>query len=130
MASSISLAAWLQLALVLLARPAGVSRGGDAWRALVGRMGSGLWSGTCHGKSSHRIASPAIVTSAIVSYNRKYSKHNMVASTIWWAMVGHRLSGLVDAVRSQRYRGGGGVIRRVVLLVRLSDVPLAALFAC
>eukprot|EP00964_Phaeocystis_antarctica_P035584 scaffold20330_cov46-Phaeocystis_antarctica.AAC.2 len=41
-------------------------------------------------------------------------------------MAGHRLSGLVDAVRSQRFRGGGGVIRRVVLIVRRSDVPLAA----
>ena len=48
MASSTSLSAWLALALALLARPAGMSRGGDAWRALVGRMGSGLWSGTCH----------------------------------------------------------------------------------
>ena len=44
MASSISLSARLPLAL--LVRPAGVSRGGDAWRALVDRMGSGLWSGT------------------------------------------------------------------------------------
>ena len=55
MASSTSLSAWLELALVLLARPAGMSRGGDAWRALVGRMGSGLWSGTCHGKPSYSI---------------------------------------------------------------------------
>ena len=76
MASSISLSARLPLAL--LVRPAGVSRGGDAWRALVGRMGSGLWSGTCHGKASYSIYgplllplvyidSPAIVGSAIIS---------------------------------------------------------------
>ena len=55
MASSTSLSAWLALALALLARPAGMSRGGGAWRALVGRMGSGLWSGTCH------VVSPVIV---------------------------------------------------------------------
>ena len=53
MASSISLSARLPLAL--LVRPAEMSRGGDAWRSLVGRMGSGLWSGTCHGKPSYSI---------------------------------------------------------------------------
>ena len=66
MASSISLSARLPLAL--LVRPAEMSRGGDAWRSLVGRMGSGLWSGTCHGKPAIvYIDSPAIVSSAIIS---------------------------------------------------------------